>query len=178
MISPDPVTLVLASLGTVELGYKVHRAKDEVKNSAAVLDNFSKTLAHVRLSLKLLAAHLPNEHNLRIESIISRAESELSNARRSLARNNKRKIMKNLLWVLGDREDAQMHRDLISQHPTELVIELLLAILRKLSVLSGNNSFHSARIWLPYSPMLQIGNKVRTEDLGMFRRLDSLPLNN
>jgi hypothetical protein len=167
----DIIALALSVLQVFDYGYKISRAQDELKKFNDILDNTDKLLKHVRLSFETLAAHLPNENRRRVVSVITCAESALTEAR-SVAKNSSKKKLWNLRWALGFRDVAAWHRTVISQHHSELVgIETWLGILRELWVMWGNNRFSSGQNWLQHWPMQQIGNTVTITRSGLFKRL-------
>lgn len=141
----DILSLAISAAETVEFSYRVRRAPDELESYINVLKITEDLVVRVRRNFREVAPVLSSEEKQWIECQIRWAQSALTEAKKiamdSGANNAVQRGLKNLRWVMENKEAAKTHMDLISRYHTILVgIYLRLAMARELRATRGNSS--------------------------------------
>lgn len=172
---------ILFSAIPTEFSYRVRRAPEEPESYINVLETTDKLVTRVCQSLQEVAAVLSPKEKQRIERQIGWAQSALTEAKQITIvpreRGSIRRGLKNLWWVIENKEVAKNHMDAISQCYTCLArIYLQLAMARGLSATHGNSSDTESES--PSSPrMRRTFSSVRLyEEKGKSNIINSLTL--
>ncbi|KAL2006564.1 hypothetical protein VTN00DRAFT_9232 [Thermoascus crustaceus] len=136
---------ILFSAIPTEFSYRIRRAPEEPESYINVLETTDKLITRVRQSLQEVAAALSTKEKQRIERQIGWAQSALTEAKQITItpkeRGSIRHGLKNLWWVIENKEVAKNHMDAIARCYTSLArIYLQLAMARGLSATHGNSS--------------------------------------
>lgn len=175
----DILSLAISAAETVEFSYRVRRAPDELESYINVLKITEDLVVRVRRNFREVAPVLSSEEKQWIECQIRWAQSALTEAKKiamdSGANNAVQRGLKNLRWVMENKEAAKTHMDLISRYHTILVgIYLRLAMARELRATRGNSS--QTENMSPSSPQVRKTGSVNIYEHQGKSGLFSIPL--
>jgi hypothetical protein len=135
MIGIDPLSLVASILELSKFGSRLYRAEEEVKNFRKEVDETTERVKKVKEDVACYAQSFPPEIRRRFEADIRLTELTLQKAS-GLAKSylNTTRSIRNLRWVLSDREAADEHQRTLFQRQLVLsYIDHQLDTLRLLS---------------------------------------------